>query len=1336
MINPGIKKAYRAIVLLLSFLILAVPAASQEIEWGNANGGGGETTGGGNVLKSSIGQVTSVLSVNASDNLRSGYRIAVPMTPNVECRINGGACSTSTCYGSSDGDFTFRYVSGYPFNPGASQYFQYLWQTSNSYTHTAIQSADSWGYLNALCPGGTCDEIDAGTGITVSPSGTSNTYYMIVRSYNGGQENGTPGDPGLLSSDTVLGPYQYDVSGPTISGTIDVSDTDYNNNYVDTPFDISVNGITGNGCSGYFSCEYTIDGGSNWYAGTADTGAGTCNVNDTVCTNGTSMTVNIRASDARNNTTTASSISVTCDDSTPTVTQILPTSDSYSTVTAVSSGALTCNDTYSGVHDSSAYAIQYCDDGSAKGNCDAAGTWVDGTPSGYSGTNSESFTGTDGHWYRFRGNCRDNVLNASAWSYSTGYILVDTQAPGNPTIAGYDSSAKTVTLDESKFYRYTAPTGPYFDWTAPSDLPATANSGLKGYYVYFGTNSSADPSSYQTTTNYTNTITVDACETYYFRIKTEDNAGNISSAATAFTYKTSCGSYLRVTEIDADTSDDIDGVLSPDDTDEELLYVTLYDEWDDICTTPAALAQMNVQLTITDSSGLTGAYFSDTNLGGATTGLTTIEGTLTSGVGWVKIKANGTAQNSAIKISAVPVPDNVSYDGGRNQPSYVLVKDDTNATLAVETVDYEVTPLANSTVFHPVWSHSGAEITFAMRENVGDKWNIYSMHWNGTDWDAPLRLTNNSMNVQAYMRYTYSGDDNYVIFSGMPSSIGMFAVKADGSDNAADLATIDARQRVSEGSTENLWWDSDWSKSTCSNGWQNTLLVSHADGPKLQLYYKKTGANALGLYTVADSGDFTKMTNFSSMNMAGLHPAWSNDCSKVVFSLWDSADSQAMGIYLINLTDTGMGAVASLPITSLEDTGVYKIQECTSTSCTGGSAMFPSFTADDTMVSYMVDPDKSFDVRDDFILPGFQGLSMADNLFNNENFDNYLEYILDEPLHTPQLVGQSENNEFGLVQCSGPSCPQSTESINLFSYITQKTGTTDGKLAFLELTNTSEVTSNGGLLFYQGSVTAVIPPGAIIGDEVKLQATDPVSPADDPSSPDGLDLLVQIGQSQAREFFPDGIVFNSDIRMIFHYCDANDNGKLDVNQDATCSGGGDTEIDEDEIYVYYWCENSTLGCSQDAWNKLDGSVDPDNDTITIVINHFSVYDVWALTRGRIAPAAFQPLNMVDVHTYPNPWRRGNNNVTFTADSTSSTYNTGGTILVDVQIYDIRGKLVRTLHEAHNNTIPDQLSGLTLAEWDVTNNSGRRVASGIYPYVLRVWDGVFARSYTGKLSVVK
>lgn len=115
----------------------------------------------------------------------------------------------------------------------------------------------------------------------------------------------------------------------------------------------------------------------------------------------------------------------------------------------------------------------------------------------------------------------------------------DLTAPVNPSsVSAYSNSGKTEGITTDSWYNHTAP---YFEWPAEGAVGGASDgsggSGVAGYYIYFGDNPVADPTEFQTTTNYTAAGLVSGT-TYYLRVQAADNAGNpASSVWTAFTYK-------------------------------------------------------------------------------------------------------------------------------------------------------------------------------------------------------------------------------------------------------------------------------------------------------------------------------------------------------------------------------------------------------------------------------------------------------------------------------------------------------------------------------------------------------------------------------------------------------------------------------------------------------------------------------------------------------------------------------------------------------------------------------------------------------------------------------
>lgn len=111
----------------------------------------------------------------------------------------------------------------------------------------------------------------------------------------------------------------------------------------------------------------------------------------------------------------------------------------------------------------------------------------------------------------------------------------DTIAPNLPSqFTAVDKPGGTA-LVSGQTYVYQHP---YFSWNGADD--GTSGSGVAGYYVYFGTDSNADPvtdGNYQTGNSYMVSTAMTAGDVYYVRIKVKDNAGNVSDAATYFSYR-------------------------------------------------------------------------------------------------------------------------------------------------------------------------------------------------------------------------------------------------------------------------------------------------------------------------------------------------------------------------------------------------------------------------------------------------------------------------------------------------------------------------------------------------------------------------------------------------------------------------------------------------------------------------------------------------------------------------------------------------------------------------------------------------------------------------------
>jgi len=129
--------------------------------------------------------------------------------------------------------------------------------------------------------------------------------------------------------------------------------------------------------------------------------------------------------------------------------------------------------------------------------------------------------------YYLRVRTKDKAGNeASSWKTLFVFKYDDT-APGTPSVTGYSDSIHGTTLTSGNEYPYP---NPHFHFSA-----SDSGSGIDGYYYYWGTSSSGNPTTWNTSGDYTASGLTNS-QDYYFRVRARDNAGNIGSIRT-FIYK-------------------------------------------------------------------------------------------------------------------------------------------------------------------------------------------------------------------------------------------------------------------------------------------------------------------------------------------------------------------------------------------------------------------------------------------------------------------------------------------------------------------------------------------------------------------------------------------------------------------------------------------------------------------------------------------------------------------------------------------------------------------------------------------------------------------------------
>jgi hypothetical protein len=116
-------------------------------------------------------------------------------------------------------------------------------------------------------------------------------------------------------------------------------------------------------------------------------------------------------------------------------------------------------------------------------------------------------------------------------------------------------------------------------------------------------------------------------------------------------------------------------------------------------------------------------------------------------------------------------------------------------------------------------------------------------------------------------------------------------------------------------------------------------------------------------------------------------------------------------------------------------------------------------------------------------------------------------------------------------------------------------------------------------------------------------------------------------------------------------------------------------------------------------------VDVDRNCVCTTVPHFSVYTLMA------TPAQ----TLTESYAYPNPFKpgEGHTNVTFTNLASDCT----------IKIFTLTGDAVRTILETDGDGV---------ATWDVKNEAGEDVASGLYLFVIKSADDL----KRGKLVVIR
>ena len=374
----------------------------------------------------------------------------------------------------------------------------------------------------------------------------------------------------------------------------------------------------------------------------------------------------------------------------------------------------------------------------------------------------------------------------------------------------------------------------------------------------------------------------------------------------------------------------------------------------------------------------------------------------------------------------------------------------------------------------------------------------------------------------------------------------------------------------------------------------------------------------------------------------------------------------------------------------------------------------PSFSVGNnengTIISYIEDVTGTFDNSTFNTMPYTQ----VNTALAATNFDVYMTQW-DDPKdgtddtdvnYARQIISNNPYNE-AFMQWA----PAGGDKI---TYVTRQS---DNKyrISVVPITVNATVGPAGGLLFDNGFTSVDVPADALSSDTVLS-----VNP---PSDPPAVEDPRMLETGEVREFYADdaGITFSEPVTMVIHYADADQDGYVDS-----------TTVYEMNLMVWYWDEDVT----PPSWIQIGGEVDPVANTLTIQTDHFSTYGIF----GTKQPNNFK-LN--EMRVYPNPYRPN--------DEVAETGTKEDGIIIDrlpddvteISIYNIVGDKVATLdsidyYQSHaltelpyNIIYQGDLHG-AVSIWKGKNDAGKRVASGVYIYLIKTESG---DSKAGKFAII-
>jgi hypothetical protein len=290
-----------------------------------------------------------------------------------------------------------------------------------------------------------------------------------------------------------------------------------------------------------------------------------------------------------------------------------------------------------------------------------------------------------------------------------------------------------------------------------------------------------------------------------------------------------------------------------------------------------------------------------------------------------------------------------------------------------------------------------------------------------------------------------------------------------------------------------------------------------------------------------------------------------------------------------------------------------------------------------------------------------------------------------------------------------------------FSFVTASVENEDGDTMSPDLfpgevdlggTSSDLIGPDGGVITGSDGFTLSIPSGALnrvkrIGVK-KLLSGDP----DLPSFPLNTDEdIISIGKAYWIQ--PDSLAFQKSATLTVPFS-SDELSEVGLSSD-----------DEQYLALYRYNRVSTQRKADDnptgSWEKIGGKVDKSANTVTLNILQGGIY---LLVCDKVKSSE---LDIREFYPTRSPFSPNGNGIN---DTTGIRFNVSDTAEITLRIFDVRGRLVKTLLEEE-----EYPSGLNEVEWDGTDNKGKVLPTGIYIMHILAKDDYDRKAHQSKTVII-